>query len=717
MAITVPSLDGPQVESRALGAPQISRVAPDQSAAQLNMKIAGTVGAIANQEAEKADTAALMEAEARLSQSKLDLMFAPDQGVYSKKGKAALDITNQALPMFDKQAEQIEQGLTNTRQKEQFRNIVNHQRGQLNGELNRYEFAERNQYYDDTDAANIATSAEGALRYAEDPAQVAYYQSKGEYVIQQQGLRKGLPPEAIELERQKFNSNVNMGIITKVAATDPLKAQQMYAANYSQMTPEAQMKVTKLLGTSVRQQMAAKIGTALYTEGTPGDAGLVPIIMNQESGGNPNAVSPKGASGLMQLMPETAEEVAKEMGIPYSKERLTSDPQYNMALGTHYLNKMLGQFSNNKALAVAAYNAGPGMVEDWLNGTNKTGKNPGGKKLPDPRVEPGAEQAFIAAIPFKETQQYTASIMGKFATQSGVPASVQYANALKRADSIPDLELKDLVVDNLNAKKKQADAEIAGFYDQASQYVTQGGYQTIPAALINQLPADEQIKLRSLDAQIQKGESQRTDNDKYREFISMPPEKLALLDLNKDIAPYLSTTDLKSFRTVYESAKKGDGAPQGIAKAKEDVIETTMSMAGILVGKSKDALNPKNLEKQQIFRTNLDSRIAAFTAKEKREPDVQETESLAQQLLLKVKLTGGGAFGGDTYLAAPLWQAKPEQLGNAFVDKGELKLDQIPPSERRQIILEMRNNGQSVDEAAIISNYINRISGQGVKVK
>lgn len=715
MAITVPSVNGPQIETRALGAPQVNTVGPDQSQAQMNLKIAGTVGAIAGQEVEKADTAAIMEAEARLSQSKLDLMFAPDQGVYSKKGKAALDITNQALPVFDKQAEQIEQGLSNQRQKDQFRNIYTHQRGQLNGELNRYEFAERNQYYDDTDAANIATSAEGALRYAEDPAQVAYYQSKGEYVIQQQGIRKGMPPEVIEIERMKFNSTVSTGIINKMAVTDPLKAQQYYAANYEQMTPQDQMKVTKLLGTSVRQQMAAKIGTALYTEGTPGNDGLIPIIMNQESGGNPNAVSPKGAAGLMQLMPATAEEVAKEMGVPFSQERLTSDPNYNMALGTHYLNKMLGQFSQNKTLAVAAYNAGPGMVEDWLNGTNKTGKNPGGKKLPDPRLDPAADQAFIAAIPFKETQQYTASIMGKYATQSGVPASVQYANATKRAASIPDPELRDLVMDDLNAKKKQADAEIAGAYDQAAEYVNKGGYQTIPAALLNRLPADEQIKLRKMDGVIQKGEDQRTDQDKYRDFLSMPPEKLAGLSLNKDIAPYLSTTDLKAFRSVYEAAKGGDGAPAKIAKAKEDVIDLTMSRAGIITGKSKDALNPKNIEKQDMFRTNLQSRIDSFTAKTGKEPDVTDVESLAQQLLLEVKLPGGSVFG--TASTKELWEIDPEKLSDVFVDKGDLTIENIPREERRQIIMEMRNNGEAATTEGIINNYINRISGQGVKVK
>jgi soluble lytic murein transglycosylase-like protein len=90
---------------------------------------------------------------------------------------------------------------------------------------------------------------------------------------------------------------------------------------------------------------------------------LVEAVIKQESAGKPKAVSHKGARGLMQLMPETAKEVAAEMGLEdYDLE----DPDTNRAMGTYYLNKMLKQFGGDEELALAGYNAGPGRVRKWI---------------------------------------------------------------------------------------------------------------------------------------------------------------------------------------------------------------------------------------------------------------------------------------------------------------------------------------------------------------
>ena len=94
------------------------------------------------------------------------------------------------------------------------------------------------------------------------------------------------------------------------------------------------------------------------------DNKLVKAVVWQESRGKPNAVSGKGATGLMQVMPATAKEIAKELGV---KEYDLKDPETNMQFGQHYLNKMLKLFGGDEALALAAYNAGPGKVREWIN--------------------------------------------------------------------------------------------------------------------------------------------------------------------------------------------------------------------------------------------------------------------------------------------------------------------------------------------------------------
>lgn len=156
----------------------------------------------------------------------------------------------------------------------------------------------------------------------------------------------------------------------------------------------------------------------VWQEGSASFKALVDSVIRHESEGRVDAVSPKGALGVMQLMPGTARDMASEMGVPFSEARLSRDADYNKQLGIAYLGKMLERYDGEPALAVAAYNAGPGRVDEWL------------QRNGDPRSGDVSVSSWLARIPFAETRVYTTSILRDL-QEAVVPATPAPSGALK----------------------------------------------------------------------------------------------------------------------------------------------------------------------------------------------------------------------------------------------------------------------------------------------
>ena len=90
---------------------------------------------------------------------------------------------------------------------------------------------------------------------------------------------------------------------------------------------------------------------------------MILAVIRIESAFDINALSNKGAVGLMQIMPETGEEIARDLRMNWPGVDILRDPQANIEMGTYYLTKLIGQF-DNLAVALAAYNHGPGRIAE-----------------------------------------------------------------------------------------------------------------------------------------------------------------------------------------------------------------------------------------------------------------------------------------------------------------------------------------------------------------
>jgi hypothetical protein len=95
------------------------------------------------------------------------------------------------------------------------------------------------------------------------------------------------------------------------------------------------------------------------------DFALLKAVMTAESGYNPDAVSPKGAIGLMQIMPATAERFGLTGSNGQSVKQKLFDPETNIRLGTRYLASLFEQFPGRQDLVLASYNAGEGAVRQY----------------------------------------------------------------------------------------------------------------------------------------------------------------------------------------------------------------------------------------------------------------------------------------------------------------------------------------------------------------
>lgn len=146
---------------------------------------------------------------------------------------------------------------------------------------------------------------------------------------------------------------------------------------------------------TVRFPLAYREQIFKFANDTQVEPTFIYAIARQESAFDDQARSPVGAMGLMQIMPQTALYTAKKSGIKHSNKNQLLNAEHNMLLGTHYLNHLLTEFSGNRILAAAAYNAGPSRVNRWLS--------PTGQERP--------VDIWIETIPFKETRHYVQNVL------------------------------------------------------------------------------------------------------------------------------------------------------------------------------------------------------------------------------------------------------------------------------------------------------------------
>lgn len=231
-------------------------------------------------------------------------------------------------------------------------------------------------------------------------------------------------PSPSTADRQRFQAREAVQAIARLeAAGHGWRADILYLALADQLQSPGELAVLAAKAEqSGDHHLSLQIGKIAYGRGIDVAAlafpvGVIPAnanisgsgkalayaIARQESAFNPAAVSAANARGLLQLLPGTAQAVAKRHNITYSKDKLTADAGYNATLGAHYLGEQIDAFGGSYILTFIAYNAGPKRVPEWIG------------RYGDPRGRPIDEIVdWIERIPFPETRNYVQRVMENY---------------------------------------------------------------------------------------------------------------------------------------------------------------------------------------------------------------------------------------------------------------------------------------------------------------
>lgn len=682
----IPDYSRRQVGIRPVSAQGFSMRAPDASglARGLEQVESGVMQRV-EVERQKVNVAATMEADRKFSEWRINRLFNPEGGIYSRKGKAALNLTDESMAEYDKTYNEIARTLTPP-QKERFEQLNQPARQRYFTEINRHVFQERQSYFETQRDASIDNAIQSSGYYWNDPEMLRYNQTKIDVLIADKARSDGLPPEEFERRRQIEYNRLHTNVLQQMMVRDPAKAQSYFIEHAQELSPELALKAAGDLKTFQTRQLATGVSRALLGTGKSGSLGVLSRMRMQESGdrqfdqgGNP-ITSPKGATGVMQLMPATAPEAAELAGLPWDEELfnrpMTGNPAldeqaqaYNQALGEAYFGAQLKKYGS-EALAAAAYNAGPGNLDKWL------------QEYGDPRKGEISSAEFMSKIPFKETRDYVRAVVGTPGESTASAGSASRANILAEIAQLPT-DIRKLVDADVQAAWKAEDQAYNSMFEQAADQMRDGQTLTsIDPMIWSQLTNDDKGKLERDLARLTKGEDVQTDWGFYEDLLSMPVEQLANLSLARDIRPRLSNTEFGKAEGLWSAARNGETTTRDRLKHLSDIKTRYMTEAGIKAGNAKDALTSSNLRKRDLFNRELESQVSIFQADHQRLPNADEYRTLLYNVTAPFEYKQEGDW---TRTRKPLFEVPVSHRSQARVDTVKVDLDAMPPQERADI--------------------------------
>jgi len=465
---------------------------------------------------------------------------------------------------------------------------------------------------------------------------------------------------------------------------------------YSSLTLKNRESLIKTLNPLLDRSIGVSVGAQAVEQAKSGSGSVFAAMLQAESDGRQvdasgaPLTSNRGAVGIAQVMPSTGPEAAQAAGLPWDEKRFKTDADYNRSLGEAYYGKLRQTFDGSDALAVAAYNAGPGMVNDWINGTNTTGKNESKLKLGDPRTGEISEADFIKGIPFKETKDYTQKVLSSV-QQEAEPTFGQIAKGIDaRSDLTPDqkrIAIAD-ARDRFSWQQDQQKQEHIQNQGQAWDFMLRGNkWQDLDPDLWAKLPAKDRKQLMAYK------QNQQTDPEVYtnaRDLIAQGNE-VNLLDMRDKLSneDFTRLTDLQ--------IKRLTGGPAATAS-----ISTSTALFNDALRNAGMPSSPKpgSAVAKQVAtaRRYVDDQIRGLEAQQNKKATHEQVQQIVDHAFIEGTVEGSGLFGFFTNK-----QRAFERKPGDNVRVTDIK--QIPADEHEQITAALKRHGRTASDAEILNLF------------
>jgi soluble lytic murein transglycosylase len=541
----------------------------------------------------------------KAKEAALTLTYDKDAGYTSQRGINALERAS-GKPLADEYADTLKEqfsslssGLGNDAQKQAFTMRSNDLLTQFHGQAIQHESKQFQEYALSVREGTITNRMnEIGLNY-KDPQAVGDAVQSIQAATYDMARLQGKSAEWAEGQTRKMTSNAHTVAITAALQDRNIDYADGYLKKFAkQMDADDILKVRGHITREMdnRQGLAAStdvMGKAMPQIVTSEAERAFNIAVGTESNGKQFGkdgqplTSPKGAIGIAQVMPATGPEAAKLAGLPWDEQRYKTDAGYNKAIGFAYFQQQLQANGGNLPYSYAAYNAGPGALQEAIKKADKSvalNKN-------DPTVQ---ARGYLDFLP-KETRDYVAKNMAAYGSGQGAnpkPTFLDIDTAL-RADprlagnpqryAIARADAEKRFAETTQAVKQRDEESVAN----AMRGVIENGgrFSDLPVSVRASLPPKEVDNVIGFAQKIAKGDD--ATNPRLYDRLANNPTQLAQLSDNAffGLRRELNEADFKHFsneRAKLQGKTPGSSGPGDLnSQAIKQTLDTQLRVMGI----------------------------------------------------------------------------------------------------------------------------------------